>query len=193
MIRRMVMLVAFWGPSACGVSTPTTGTRAGALEAEADRAGADGADPNEVPGGRVGEVEVVWVESDPPIPENPDDQDLDGYTTEEDTDDTDPFRYPGARDVPCDGIDQDDDGLDLCFPDLDRDGYPADVDCDDGDPGIQPFVIDSECDGIDENCNGFDECDSDGDGALDHVDPDPRDPAVRPAAPPEAREEGAPL
>jgi len=88
-----------------------------------------------------------------------------------DCDDTDPDIYPGATEVPYDGIDDDCDGSDLT--DVDGDGYDWDgltggTDCDDTDASINPASVES-ADGVDENCDGtVDEgtiyYDDDGDG-----------------------------
>lgn len=106
-----------------------------------------------------------------------DDLDADGVLADVDPDDENGL-VPGLE-VPCNGVDEDGDGIDACPPDADGDGVRADLDCDDGDPGVSPIAPDIHCDGIDENCNGFDECDRDADGALDQDDPDPDDPDVR--------------
>ncbi|MFM2246103.1 MAG: hypothetical protein RL071_2177 [Pseudomonadota bacterium] len=87
------------------------------------------------------------------------DTDGDGYPDDSDCDPNDNTVYPGAPEVPYDGIDQD------CFRgdlnDIDLDGYPGGSegpDCDDGDPEIRPGVEDyadtrdNDCDGeIDED------------------------------------------
>jgi hypothetical protein len=82
------------------------------------------------------------------------DSDGDGITDSNDCDPDDPTVYPGADEVPYDGIDQD------CFRgdlnDLDVDGYPGaeagGPDCDDTDPAINPGVEDLG-DGIDNDCD----------------------------------------
>ncbi|MEZ4320387.1 MAG: MopE-related protein [Myxococcota bacterium] len=109
----------------------------------------------------------------------------------EDCNDTDSTVYPGAQDVPNDGIDQDCDGFDGCFgtsdidadgipdacdPDADGDGYSVPDDCDDRTPQIHPGAQDVPNDGIDQDCDGFDGCfgtsDLDADGIPDSCDPD---------------------
>lgn len=113
-----------------------------------------------------------------PLDVFPDDIDGDGSVTADDPDDNDPRVYPGAPDIPCDGLDEDGDGEDFCPPDEDGDGFRGESDCDDRDGTIGPLAPELRCDGIDQNCDGQDDCDSDGDGALDAVDLDPADPDV---------------
>jgi hypothetical protein len=106
----------------------------------------------------------------------------------DDCDDGAADRYPGAEEVPGDGIDQDCTGADLtgCYQDLDSDGYGAPQvvgsvdldcedpgesavagDCDDDAPEVYPGVPELLADGIDQDCDGGDACylDADGDGA----------------------------
>jgi len=71
-----------------------------------------------------------------------------------DCDDLDPTSYPGATDIPYDGVDQDCDGVDL--DDLDGDGSKFVDDCDDNDPDRAPGADDIPDDGIDQNCTGSD-------------------------------------
>jgi hypothetical protein len=67
--------------------------------------------------------------------------------------------YPGAEEVPYDGVDQDCDDGDL--DDVDADGYPARTDCDDDDPGVRPGVaedpgpVDRDCDGYGDPTGAF--------------------------------------
>ena len=62
--------------------------------------------------------------------------------------------YPGALEVPYDGVDQDCDGVDLL--DADGDGYDSDAhggdDCDDGDPAVHPGAMEV-CNGLDDDCD----------------------------------------
>ena len=116
------------------------------------------------------------------------DSDGDGVPDLVDCAPDDPTIFPGATDLPDDGIDQDCNGADMvtCFVDLDGDGFagPSTTlsqdgtcvgeglftvsdDCDDGDVGVNPDAEEVVEDGIDQDCNGFDAVtcyvDSDGD------------------------------
>lgn len=84
------------------------------------------------------------------------DDDEDGYTENQgDCDDESNNTYPGAIEIPYDGIDQDCDGNDLT--DIDGDGYDSievgGDDCDDNNADVNPGAIDV-CNGIDDNCDG---------------------------------------
>jgi hypothetical protein len=100
--------------------------------------------------------------------------DLDGdgvNTCDGDCDDNNPLAFPGAADVPEDGVDTNCDGL--TGVDQDGDEYAAYVDdCDDDDATVHPGAAEL-CDGIDQDCDGVpsalaggDEIDEDGDGYL---------------------------
>ncbi len=86
------------------------------------------------------------------------DADSDGFAEGEDCDDTDETVYPGADEIPYDGVDQDCDGADLS--DVDGDGWSSTEvggeDCDDDNPGVHPGAEDINGDGIDQNCDGSD-------------------------------------
>ena len=94
------------------------------------------------------------------------DADADGYATPDDCDDGNPDVYPGATEVPYDGVDQDCNGMDL--KDVDGDGYAAEdaggTDCDDEDSTVYPDADEVPYDGVDQDCNGDDLFDADGDG-----------------------------
>jgi hypothetical protein len=67
---------------------------------------------------------------------------------------TDPDIFPGAYEVPYDGIDQDCSGADLV--DVDGDGYlggPDGLDCDDLSAAISPAQAEV-CNGLDDDCDG---------------------------------------
>lgn len=105
-----------------------------------------------------------------------------------DCDDSNPDRWPGAAEIPDDGIDQDCDGGEVCFTDEDDDGVRTDLlvlsanlscgdvgegradvrsgDCDDHDALVHPVALDVAGDGVDSDCDGIELCfiDADGDG-----------------------------
>ncbi|HHO49575.1 MAG TPA: hypothetical protein ENK18_01600, partial [Deltaproteobacteria bacterium] len=114
-----------------------------------------------------------------------------------DCDDTDAGAYPGAPEVPDDGIDSDCNGVDTitCLEDLDQDGYGSAVvvlavdgrcdlgqreaalggDCDDSDGDLHPGALEIKGDGIDQDCDGtdlidcYEDLDDDGHGAVPPV------------------------
>ncbi len=105
-----------------------------------------------------------------------------GGTCPEDCNDDDPTSYPGAVEIPYDGIDQDCDGEDLV--DVDGDGYFSTErggdDCDDDDASVNPGAPDTTTDGIDQDCDGVDGSDAPppddtGPGPTDDTDPGPTD------------------
>lgn len=110
------------------------------------------------------------------------DNDKDGFTENQgDLNDGDDTIYPGATEIPYDGIDQDCDGGDLT--DVDGDSYDAVIvggdDCNDNNPSINPGLNEICGNDIDENCDGIvEECpvDTDSDGVLDSNDDCPNTP-----------------
>ncbi|MCB9700105.1 MAG: right-handed parallel beta-helix repeat-containing protein [Alphaproteobacteria bacterium] len=118
------------------------------------------------------------------------DTDGDGYYDPQDCDDTNPNVHPGATEVVANGIDDDCDGIELCYRDLDQDSNgesetatvpSADLDCDDrfeSDnhldlcPGHDD-LIDSDADGVPDGCDACPDDwnnDSDLDGTCDSDD-----------------------
>lgn len=115
------------------------------------------------------------------------DGDGDGFDAPADCDDHDATVYPGALEVPVDGVDSNCDGQELCYQDRDGDSYgrasvttsttltcvavgvsPNDQDCNDdparGGSAVYPFAPEVRSDGIDENCDGMEDCYLDLDG-----------------------------
>ncbi|MEE2751632.1 MAG: putative metal-binding motif-containing protein, partial [Myxococcota bacterium] len=117
------------------------------------------------------------------------DSDGDGYTTEEDCDDTNVLINPVASER-CNGLDDNCDGIiDEGF-DSDGDGFlvtqfcPDGDDCDDEDPLSYPGADEVPYDGRDQDCDGADLTDVDADGyaseAAGGEDCDDNDPAISP-------------
>jgi len=78
---------------------------------------------------------------------------IDNPFSETDCDDTKAAVYPGATEVPYDGIDNDCDALTL-DDDLDEDGFIKANDCDDADATRNPGATEICGNGIDDNCDG---------------------------------------
>ncbi len=110
-----------------------------------------------------------------------------------DCDDTEASVYPGASEVPYDGIDQDCDSADLC--DVDGDGFDYDgaecfgEDCDDEDDAIHPDAEEIWYDDVDQDCAEDSDYDADGDGydsaSYGGEDCDDGNPETYPGAPDE--------
>ena len=100
---------------------------------------------------------------DKPSTGKPVDADGDGYKSNKDCDDSNAAIFPGAPEIPGDGIDQNCDGidppLDNCA-DADGDGYTDGIcggeDCNDSDPAVYPGAPEICGDGIDQDCDGAD-------------------------------------
>lgn len=139
----------------------------------------------------------------------PVDADNDGFSVEDDCDDTNSRINPDASER-CNDIDDDCDGRtdeaavnqELLYPDEDDDGYGIDgpqqlgcpgepnlstntSDCDDADAATYPGAPEDDCeDPTDRNCDGVAPTnDADGDGALDCADCDDTNDNVYPGAP----------
>ncbi|MEZ4321213.1 MAG: putative metal-binding motif-containing protein [Myxococcota bacterium] len=110
-----------------------------------------------------------------------------GSTNTLDCNDADGLTYPGAPEIPADGVDNDCSGGELCYVDTDGDGDGAAsgvtqasvdldcldgteaitaTDCDESDTSIYGGAPEVADDGIDQDCNGFDliACFADADG-----------------------------
>ena len=87
------------------------------------------------------------------------DNDGDGYTAENDCDDTMPSVNPGAEEICNDFLDNNCNGLfnEGCEGgpvDMDMDGYYSNSDCNDMEAAINPGMPEICADGVDNNCNG---------------------------------------
>lgn len=114
------------------------------------------------------------------------DLDGDGATSDVDCDDSDPYTYPGADEVPYDGRDQDCSGADLL--DADGDGHDGEVvggdDCMDSNPEVHPGHEEVCYNGLDDDCSGNEDtydCDEDGYELED--DCDDENPDINPGEP----------
>ncbi len=94
------------------------------------------------------------------------DFDGDGYTFDEDCNDTVAAINPGAQEQYYDGVDQNCDGASDF--DKDGDGHDSDAydgaDCDDSEDTVFPGATDVWYDGVDQDCDGANDYDQDGDG-----------------------------
>ncbi|MFH1463329.1 MAG: MopE-related protein [Pseudomonadota bacterium] len=114
--------------------------------------------------------------------------DADACDYGDDCDDGDAATYPGATEVPYDGLDQDCDGADVT--DADGDGFIAveagGNDCDDENADVHPGATEIPFDGLDNDCRDGDSADADGDGyhdvAYGGTDCDDADPLIHPDA-----------
>ena len=107
--------------------------------------------------GTQSQTDTAVQDTAPPdtSPPAPVDADGDGFTEDEDCDDTDAGSHPGAEDRWTDGRDQDCDGVD--GPDNDGDGQAGTEvggeDCDDTDPAVNS-LLEETCDFKDNDCDG---------------------------------------
>jgi hypothetical protein len=123
------------------------------------------------------------------------DADCDGVLDGDDCEPDNPLAYPGAAEIPYDGVDNDCAG-DGDLTDVDGDGHEdprvGGDDCNDGNADAYPGAPELCYDGIDQDCDGFptsldDETnDCDGDGhegrGTEATDCDDTDPAINPDA-----------
>jgi len=152
-----------------------------------------GGDDTDAAAEDTGTAETLPTDGTDPV-----DADGDGYTADDDCDDSNPYINPGAEEI-CDEVDNDcndlidDDalGAPTWFADSDDDGYgdydvslvacsqpegysSSSEDCDDTDPAYNPGAAEDDCtDPNDYNCDGFvDFVDEDGDGFAECEDCD---------------------
>ena len=100
------------------------------------------------------------------------DLDGDGFTSEEDCDDTNPDVNPNQVEIVYNGLD-DDCNSSTPDDDLDQDGFLIADDCDDNNPNINPDQTEEPYNGIDDDCNNItpdDDLDQDGFLIVDDCD-----------------------
>jgi hypothetical protein len=107
----------------------------------------DGKDPEQTDTDK-GDTDVV-VDTDTPVV--PADSDGDGVDDEDDCAPDDASVYPGATEVPYNGVDDDCDPA-TADDDLDADGFVDAEDCDDADAAINPAAPEL-CNGLDDDCD----------------------------------------
>jgi hypothetical protein len=91
----------------------------------------------------------------------------------DDCDDATATTWPGAPELPYDGVDDDCDGADLT--DVDHDGFASDLaggaDCDDAHADVHPGVVERCGDGVDQDCDPTPRtCGLGGDRSVDDAD-----------------------
>ncbi|MEN0065878.1 MAG: putative metal-binding motif-containing protein [Myxococcota bacterium] len=138
----------------------------------------------------------------PPLGAFADDFDNDGYIAANDCDERESRVNPGAIEIPANGVDEDCDGLELCWIDADDDGFGARLqsfpddffcrrfgranqggDCDDNDPYVNPYAGTNEGpDCPDPKPEPEPKADIDGDGFEPPLDCDDTLPSVFPGA-----------
>lgn len=152
--------------------------------------GKDGGDTGADPGGSDGGEDGAEPDCDLAT-----DADCDGTLDGDDCEPSNPLAYPGAAEIPYDGVDNDCAG-DGDLTDVDGDGHDSDRvggdDCNDGNGTVYPGADEICYDGLDQDCDGVptsldDETnDCDGDGhegrGTEATDCNDTDPAVNPDA-----------
>lgn len=156
-------LVAFDADGECGDDAPWPTFDSPLRDAgPADSADLDGSAADIGASGGDEADPALWVDAD-----------ADGVPVLWDCDEADARRFPGAEEVPYDGVDQDCDDEDLV--DVDGDGFDggdAGEDCDDTDAAVFPGAEEIPYDGVDQNCVDGDLADLDGDGFTGGGGPD---------------------
>ncbi|GLR17301.1 hypothetical protein GCM10007940_19160 [Portibacter lacus] len=110
------------------------------------------------------------------------DEDMDGFASDVDCDDTNAAINPDADEIANNDIDENCDG-EILIIDEDMDGFNSDVDCDDTNAAINPDADEIANNDIDENCDGeVLVIDEDMDGFNSDVDCDDTNAAINPDA-----------